>query len=123
MSRIEKRSVFEQALMHSIDAALNTLGTSVKESILLSLKKRNAISVENLPSRIPEFMRALEETMGYGARVVEKLVIAGLVGTNHVAPDLAQGKRLVEIVKSLKSNEENARFLNEENRGPAASLH
>ena len=78
--------------------------------------------MDNLPSRIPEFMRALEEMMGYGARVVEKLVIAGLVGTNHLAPEAVQGKRLVEIVKSVKFNEENARFLDEGNRGAVTSV-
>ena len=57
---------------------------------------------ENMPKRVDDFMKTLEDMIGYGARVIEKLVIAGLVGGNHVAPYAVQGKRLVEIVNATK---------------------
>ena len=49
-----------------------------------------------------EFLQALHSLLGYGARVIEKLVIARLVETNEIPLAEARGRNLAEIVTLVK---------------------
>ncbi|HZY47784.1 MAG TPA: hypothetical protein VFE96_08320 [Candidatus Bathyarchaeia archaeon] len=88
----------DQPLIESIDAALSAMGTSTRDSVLLYLRKKYSISLEETPGKMDEFLQALRQILGYGARVIEKLVIARLVETNMIPLDEARGKGLGEIV-------------------------
>ena len=88
----------DQPLIESIDAALSALGTSTRDSVLLYLRKRYSISLEEAPQRMDEFLQALRALLGYGARVIEKIAIARLVETNEVSLAEARGRNLAEIV-------------------------
>ena len=88
----------DRPLIESIDAALSALGTSTRDSVLLYLRKRFSISLEETPQRMDEFLEALHSILGYGARVIEKLVIARLVETNEIPLADARGRNLAEIV-------------------------
>ena len=88
----------DRPLIESIDAALSALGTSTRDSVLLYLRKRYSISLEEAPQRMDEFLQALRALLGYGARVIEKLAIARLVETNEVSLAEARGRSLAEIV-------------------------
>ena len=88
----------DRPLIESIDAALSALGTSTRDSVLLYLRKRYSLSLEEAPQRMDEFIQALRALLGYGARVIEKLVIARLVETNEVPLAEARGRNLAEIV-------------------------
>jgi len=100
----------DQPLIESLDAALSALGTSTRDSVLLYLRKKYSISLEEAPSRMDEFLQALRAILGYGARVIEKLVIARLVETNEITLLDARGKSLGEIV-TLASKGRKARVL------------
>jgi len=88
----------DQPLIQSIDAALSALGTITRDSVLLYLRKRYSISLEEAPQRMDDFLQALRALLGYGARVIEKLVIARLVETDEVSLAEARGRNLAEIV-------------------------
>ena len=88
----------DRPLIESIDADLSALGTSTRDSVLLYLRKRYSISLEEAPQRMDEFLQALRALLGYGARVIEKLAIARLVETNEVSLAEARGRSLAEIV-------------------------
>jgi hypothetical protein len=88
----------DRPLIESIDAALSALGTSTRDSVLLYLRKRYSISLEETPQRMDEFLQALHALLGYGARVIEKLVIARLVETNEIPLAEARGRNLADIV-------------------------
>ena len=88
----------DRPLIESIDAALSALGTSTRDSVLLYLRKRYSISLEEAPQRMDEFLQALRALLGYGARVIEKLAIARLVETDEVSLAEARGRNLAEIV-------------------------
>ncbi|HEV2120312.1 MAG TPA: hypothetical protein VGS11_09460 [Candidatus Bathyarchaeia archaeon] len=92
------RTSLDGPLIESIDAALSALGSSTRDSVLLYLHKRYSISLEETPQRMDEFLTALHAILGYGARVIEKLVIARLVETNEIPLDEARGRNLAEIV-------------------------
>lgn len=85
-------------MIEAIDAALSALGTSTRDSVLLYLRKKYSISLEEVPKRTDEFLTALHSILGYGARVIEKLVIARLVETNEIPLSEARGRSLADII-------------------------
>ena len=54
--------------------------------------------MEEVPQRMDEFLTALHSILGYGARVIEKLVIARLVETNEIPLAEARGRTLADII-------------------------
>ncbi len=99
----------DRPLIESIDAALSALGTSTRDSVLLYLRKRYSISLEETPQRMDEFLQALRALLGYGARGIEKLVIARLVETNEIPLAEARGRNLAEIVTLSSKGRNKAR--------------
>jgi len=98
----EAKSVFDKALVDSVSAALDALGPTVKESIFLLLQRRNSISPDEIPKLVGEFAKALQDVLGPTARVVEKLIIAGLIARKQVPANIAQGRSLLEVVGSIR---------------------
>jgi hypothetical protein len=43
------------------------------------------MSLQGIPQRMDEFLQALNRLLVYGARVIEKLVIARLVETHEIS--------------------------------------
>lgn len=98
----EAKDAFDRALVDSVSAALDALGPTVKESIFLLLQRRNSISPEQIPKLVGEFVKALQDVLGPTSRVVEKLIIAGLIARKQVPANLAQGRNLLEVVGSIR---------------------
>lgn len=99
----------DEPLVESIDAALNALGNSTRDSILLYLQKRYSISIEDIPQRMDEFLEALHALLGNGARVIEKLVIARLVEIHEVPLAEARGRSLADVVVLSKISRNKSR--------------
>ena len=98
----EAKDGFDQALLDSTIAALDALGPTVKESIFLLLQRRNSISPDQIPKLVAEFVKALQDVLGPTSRVVEKLIIAGLIARKQVPANAAQGRRLLEVVGAVR---------------------
>ena len=98
----EAKNAFDRALVDSVSAALDALGPTVKESIFLLLQRRNSISPDQIPKLVGEFVKALQDVLGPTSRVVEKLIIAGLIARNQVPANAAQGRNLLEVVGSTR---------------------
>jgi len=98
----EAKTAFDEALIDSVSAALDALGPTVKESIFLLLQRRNSISPNEIPKLVGEFVKALQDVLGPTARVVEKLIIAGLIARKQVPANVAQGRSLLEVVGSVR---------------------
>ncbi|TMI66663.1 hypothetical protein E6H12_01700 [Candidatus Bathyarchaeota archaeon] len=103
--RDEPTGVFDQALVDSVSAALDALGPTVKESIFLLLQRRNSISPDQIPKLVGEFVKALQDVLGPTARVVEKLIIAGLIARKQVPANIAQGRSLLEVVGAVRMSQ------------------
>jgi len=99
---VEAKQGFDQALVDSTIAALDALGPTVKESIFLLLQRRNSISPDQIPKLVAEFVKALQDVLGPTSRVVEKLIIAGLIARKQVPANVAQGRRLLEVVGAVR---------------------
>jgi len=98
----EAKNSFDQALLDSTIAALDALGPTVRESIFLLLQRRSSISPNEIPKLVREFVNALQDVLGPTARVVEKLIIAGLIARKQVPANVAQGRRLLEVVGAVR---------------------
>jgi hypothetical protein len=98
----EAKNAFDKALVDSVTAALDALGPTVKESIFLLLQRRNSISPGQIPKLVGEFVKALQDVLGPTSRVVEKLIIAGLIARKQVPANIAQGRNLLEVVGSVR---------------------
>ena len=98
----ETKDNFDRALVDSVSAALDALGPTVKESIFLLLQSRNSISPDQIPKLVGEFVKALQDVLGPTSRVVEKLIIAGLIARKQVPANIAQGRNLLEVVGSVR---------------------
>ena len=98
----EGKNAFDKALVDSVSAALDALGPTVKESIFLLLQRRNSISPDQIPKLVGEFVKALQDVLGPTSRVVEKLIIAGLIARKQVPANIAQGRNLLEVVGSVR---------------------
>ena len=98
----EAKNNFDRALIDSVSAALDALGPTVKESIFLLLQRRNSISPDQIPKLVGEFVKALQDVLGPTSRVVEKLIIAGLIARKQVPANIAQGRNLLEVVGSVR---------------------
>ena len=103
--RDEPTGVFDQALVDSVSAALDALGPTVKESIFLLLQRRNSISPDQIPKLVGEFVKALQDVLGPTSRVVEKLIIAGLIARKQVPANIAQGRSLLEVVGAVRMSQ------------------
>ena len=98
----EDKNDFDGALVDSVSAALDALGPTVKESIFLLLQRRNSISPDQIPKLVGEFVKALQDVLGPTSRVVEKLIIAGLIARKQVPANIAQGRNLLEVIGSVR---------------------
>jgi hypothetical protein len=98
----EDKNAFDKALVDSVSAALDALGPTVKESIFLLLQRRNSISPDQIPKLVGEFVKALQDVLGPTSRVVEKLIIAGLIARKQVPANAGQGRNLLEVVGSIR---------------------
>ena len=69
---------FNDALLEAIDEAFSTLGESAKNSIYTHLENNASITKTDIPHRIDDFQKALEELFGMGARFLEILFMKSL---------------------------------------------
>jgi len=62
---------FENVLLKAIDEGLSLLGDSSKWAVYFYLEKSFGIRKADIPSKIEEFVDAIEEIFGYGAKYLE----------------------------------------------------
>ena len=92
----------DQWLLESFDEALEVLGASVREVILIYLMKKRSISREEIPRRIDDVLPCLEELLGYGAKVVEKIAVKTFAEKSAISLSVAEGMRLPELVRLVR---------------------
>lgn len=62
---------FEEILLEAVDEALTRLGDSPKQAVYYQLEKKFGLKRQEIPRKITEFERALDETFGLGARLLK----------------------------------------------------
>ena len=64
-------SSFEEVLLEAIDEGLSLLGESSKRAVYFYLERSFGIRKVDIPSKIEEFVDAIEEIFGCGAKYLE----------------------------------------------------
>ena len=99
MTMVKSESKIDSILLESIDSALEVLGTAVKESLMLYLMKEHSITRQKIPKDVEQFILALRHLLGYGSKVVEKIVIRNLVEKCQIPRASVEGKSLADIIQ------------------------
>jgi len=69
---------FEKLLLEAVDEGLSSLCSSSKQTIYSLLENTFNINRQDIPSKIEEFADALEKIFGFGAKVIEILIMERL---------------------------------------------
>ena len=69
---------FNEALLDSIDEALSALGEDAKKSIYIYFEIKFFMAKQDIPKKINDFSRGLEELFGSGAQSLELLIMKNL---------------------------------------------
>jgi hypothetical protein len=69
---------FEKLLLEAIDEGLSSLGDSAKHAIYFHLENNYGINRRDIPSKIEEFVDAIEKIFGLGAKILEILIMKQL---------------------------------------------
>ena len=62
---------FKELLLEAVDTALSSLGNSSKQAIYFYLEKNFTVKKQDIPNKIEEFITAIEEIFGHGAKILE----------------------------------------------------
>ena len=69
---------FEKLLLEAVDEALSSLGDSSKQVVYFHLEKTFKLNRQDIPHKIEEFADAIENIFGYGAKLIEILIMKRL---------------------------------------------
>ena len=62
---------FKELLLEAVDTALSSLGDSSKQAIYFYLEKNFTVEKQEITNKVEEFANAIEEMLGYGAKILE----------------------------------------------------
>jgi nucleoside-diphosphate-sugar epimerase len=74
----EPEILFETVIAHAIDDVLSALGDASKQAIYRHLKNNYGINENEIPYKIEDFARAIEQTFGSVAKLIEIKIIERL---------------------------------------------
>ena len=69
---------FNQFLLEAVDEGLSSLGESSKQAIYFHLQGRFNIDRTEIPSKIEDFVEAIDEIFGFGANFLKILIMQRL---------------------------------------------
>ena len=73
------RKEYKNRILACVDRGLDHLGESVKYTIYWYLEHIFGLKRDKIPDRPDEFLRGLEEMYGFGARIIEKIIVREMV--------------------------------------------
>jgi hypothetical protein len=93
---------FSQTLLHATDSALLALGTLMVEPFYHRIESNFHVRREEIPEKLPDFHRALHDTLGAGAKVIERQIAKDLYGRLGLEYERHADWTLVEDVNDAK---------------------
>ena len=69
---------FKEFLLASVDESFSSIGKSAKQNIYSHLKEHHNISKDEIPSRISDFAKALEESYNLHGKLIEIKIMKAL---------------------------------------------
>jgi hypothetical protein len=69
---------FETILLVTVDEVFSSFGARCKKALYVQLEKAFKVKKHEIPAKLPEFARAIEQIFGAGAKFIELRIIATL---------------------------------------------
>lgn len=102
MAAIEEE--FKKDLLNAIDKGPLVLGESVRHAIYYHVERKHQLRREEIPDKIESFHKALQNLLGAGAEVLEKLIAKELYGRLELDFEEHEGWTLVDYVNQGKKS-------------------
>ncbi len=104
-NRIQKKKKLDVAILEAIDESLSSFGDSVKQAFYHQLEKQYHLRKREIPSKIEEFVIALEGIFGVGARLIEMKILEALYTRTKGFAFFPDGEDLVfkDYVQSIRA--------------------
>jgi hypothetical protein len=131
-----KNRIFNDTLLESIDATLNSISVTAKTAIYFRLKDAFGIQRQDIPKEIPIFLNALEDMFGLGARHLETLFVKKLYSKIEITRALTNYHLIVskstfeeyidfahECFESTRDNEEKNMAIDIFSKAPNTNHH
>lgn len=94
--------------MDAIDDGLSFLGEGGKKSLYYQIEKRYQIRSKDIPQKLDEFHQALYGIFGYGASIIEILIVKKLYSTLALEFEEHNGWHLTEYIAQLQKTNQTA---------------
>ena len=78
MTDILKVSESRSLILEAVDDGLLVLGESARHALYYQIEKRFGINREEIPNRIDDFHKALENLFGPPCKILEKIIVKEL---------------------------------------------
>jgi len=97
----------EETLLQAVDEALLIPGEIVRTAIYERIERSYQVRREEIPEKLETFHRALQELLGAGGKVMEKLIVKSLCRRLKLSFTEHDGWTLVDYVNLAKRSEAN----------------
>ena len=111
----KKPAKFEKILLEAIDEGLSLIGESAKQVIYTYLEKTFKIDAQDIPCRIEDFSKALENIFGTGSKIIEIQIMKKLfnkVGYTIKNYPSIHDLTFIEYVSAIKQEKEKSENIN-----------
>ena len=102
--KAQRKKKLDVAILEAIDESLSSFGDSVKQAIYDQLEKQYHLRKREIPSKIEDFVTAIEGIFGVGARLIEMKILEALYARTRGFAYFPDGEDLVfkDYVQSIR---------------------
>jgi hypothetical protein len=94
----------EETLLQAVDEALLVPGEIVRTAIYERIERSYQVKREEIPEKLETFHRALQELLGAGGKVMEKLIVRNLYRRLGLSFEKHDGWTVVDYVNHAKAS-------------------
>jgi hypothetical protein len=98
------QGTLHQKVLECVDRGMATLGESARQAIYWRMENSQHLKHEEIPRKPEQFIKALEEMFGLGARTLERTIVGEMKREFKLSHDVASFEKAVkEAAKSFRA--------------------
>jgi hypothetical protein len=101
------KNQFNNALLKAIDESFSWIGETEKRTIYFYLAAKYNINKNDIPNRIEDFTKAIEDIFGMGAKILEIKIMKNLftkIGYSLQYLDTEEGLEFTKYIQAARAN-------------------
>jgi hypothetical protein len=98
---------FENILLEAIDEGLACLGEQTKKAVYQHLKNKYSLSKQDIPYRIEDFTKAIEDIFQAGAKLLEIKIMKILytkIGNGYVSLENSESLEFTNYIYAIRNS-------------------